>query len=217
VRYQAALRPDDPLSVVSSRLLVTNKRRGVSSQSSAKLCAAPARRASHLQLTTNNRQLTTVISALPRKYCQDAPQLLTDGAQVRATDGCLEQVLLLQRLFALNGFAGELLPRTVDGESLLVKQLPNLENQLYVTPPVEPMPGGTLGGAEHWKLRFPVAENVRLGMSKFADLADPKVKFLRDEDITVCVCGCGPASGTGCAALCHECLIGLQRSPVSLD
>jgi hypothetical protein len=72
------------------------------------------------------------------------------------------------------------LPRAFDGVALLVQQALDLQHQLHILAPVQPVSLAGLLRAERWKLSFPKPQYVRLDSRQTAHFTDPEVKLIGD-------------------------------------
>jgi len=113
------------------------------------------------------------------QYPQDLSKPLPDLfqlASVRGGDGERQR-----RLLAL-GFRPQLLARSGNGKTLIVKELLDPENVFHVNLAVHPLAGTALGGLKLVELGFPEAEHVAGEAAKAADFANAKVKLVRNHN-----------------------------------
>ena len=89
-------------------------------------------------------------------------------------------MLLFRRSLAV---AGLISPRPLDGKTLFVEELADMENQFHIFAAVEPMPGLGLYRPQPGEFRFPIAQDKRFGASQFADFANAKIQLIRDHHI----------------------------------
>ncbi len=78
--------------------------------------------------------------------------------------------------------SGQIFARAFNGETLFVKQTLDLKNHFHILPPVKAMACSALDGLQGWKFRFPIAQDVRLGIGKLAHFPDAKVKLVRNHN-----------------------------------
>ena len=78
------------------------------------------------------------------------------------------------------GTSGKVFARAFDRETLFIQQALDFKNHLNILAPVQAMAGGALGGLQAGEFRFPIAEDVGLGLGKLADFPDAEIKFVRN-------------------------------------
>lgn len=74
----------------------------------------------------------------------------------------------------------QMAPGARNGESLLVKQLLDVNYSRDVMTPIPSLSTRTFGWPQRCKLRLPVAEDIRLNSGQLSDLSDLKVQLLWD-------------------------------------
>src|SRR5712692_9894049 len=144
----------------------------------------PSRCATRLRYIPMRRR-SDLFSIIPVQESQYFPKLIADlvqrflrciaaGAAVAARRG------RARRRRAAGHLHLEALPRAGDREPLFVEKLLDAQDGLDVAPAVDALSGSVLGGSEGRELRFPVAEDVGLGVGDLADLTDLEEKLVRD-------------------------------------
>ena len=88
-----------------------------------------------------------------------------------------------RRLFSLLPPAAQRLARPGNGEALFVEQALDDEHLLHVLPPVQPLAGACPARPQRREFRFPVPQHMLLHPGQPTDLADPKIRLIRDRDL----------------------------------
>ena len=70
----------------------------------------------------------------------------------------------------------DLLLRSGDGETLLIEQFFNLQDQIQVFPSIKSLKRSSLMGFDDFEFRFPVAKHMRFETRDAAHLSDPIIE-----------------------------------------
>src|SRR5688500_5900887 len=134
----------------------------------------PSRCATRLRYipTTSNGSFTIAI-----QESQYFAELLAHLAQRAALglggrDGGLRRAGRYRRVDAPRELGLQSLLGPRDGEALLVEKLLDAQHGVDVAPAVDPLPRAVLRRGQRGKLRFPVPQDIGLGVGYLADLAD---------------------------------------------
>src|SRR6266851_3099042 len=155
----------------------------------------PSRCATRLRYIPMRRR-SDLFSIIPVQDSQYFPKLVADLVQrfLRriaaartargAGRGAVATVAALRGRARRRRAAGHLhleaLLRAGDREPLFVEKLLDAQHGLDVAAAIDALSGGVLGRSEGRELRFPVAEDVGLGVGDLADLTDLEEKLVRD-------------------------------------
>src|SRR5205809_5058669 len=147
----------------------------------------PSRCATRLRYIPIRRR-SDLFSIIPVQESQYFPKLIADLVQ-----RCLAGIAAAGAVAAVAARRGRPRRRRAAGhlhlepllcagerEPLFVEELLDAQHGLDVAAAVDALSGGVLGGSEGRELRFPVAEDVGLGIGDLANLTDLEEKLVRD-------------------------------------